>query len=200
MIALQRHVMQFKITLSEIEPCIWRRIVVPETYTFWDLHVAIQDAMGWLDCHLHKFDVMDPTAGKNVPIGIPPDDEWKGLPMLPGWELKIADYFRREHDEAQYEYDFGDGWEHAVVLEKWLPAEDRRRYPMCTAGARRCPPEDCGGVGGYEDFLEALGDPEHERHEELLKWAGGSFDPEAFDLRAVRFDNPRERLRMLAQG
>lgn len=140
---------------------------------------------------------MDPSAGKKVQIGIPGDEEWDEIPMLPGWKHKIADYFRREHDQVRYQYDFGDCWEHAVVLENWLPAEAGRRYPVCSAGERRCPPEDCGGVGGYEELLEAIGDPSHERHDELLEWVGDGFDPEAFDVKAVRFDNPRKRLKTL---
>jgi hypothetical protein len=193
----QRHVLQFKVTLMEVEPSIWRRIVVPERYSFWDLHVAIQDAMGWIDCHLHQFDVMEPSTGERVQIGIPSDDDWDDVPMLPGWKLKIADCFVREQDQALYEYDFGDGWEHSVVLESRLPADPRGRYPMCTGGERHCPPEDCGGVDGYEELLAAIRDPRHERHRELLKWVGGGFDPDAFDHRTVRFDNPRERLKSL---
>ncbi len=195
MTAEQRNVIQFTITLLDIEPAIWRRIQVPETYSFWDLHVAIQDAMGWLDCHLHGFEVIDPSAGQTVQLGIPDEDGWDE--MLPGWKHKIADFFRQEHDRARYIYDFGDGWDHAVVMEKRLPAQPRRRYPVCTAGARRCPHEDCGGVWGYQELLEAIDDVNHQRHGELLEWVGGTFDSEAFDPKAVRFDDPSERRKLL---
>lgn len=200
MIACQRCVTQFKVTLMRVKPAIWRRIVVPETYSFWDLHVAIQDAMGWLDSHLHMFEVADPSAGETVRIGIPPDEAWDAVPLLPGWDLKIADFFRRAGDRARYQYDFGDSWQHAVVLESRLPARARRRYPVCTAGARCCPPEDVGGVAGYEEFLAAIRDPGHQEHEWLLEWVGGSFDPEAFDRRHVHFDDPQERIKLLAQS
>lgn len=81
--------------------------------------------------------------------------------------------------------DFGDGWEHSLLVEKILPAARPLRYPVCLAGKRRCPPEDCGGPWGYQDFLEAIGNPDHERHEEFVEWIGGGFDPEEFDIEHV---------------
>ena len=80
-----------------------------------------------------------------------------------------------------YEYDFGDGWEHEVVLEKVLARDSTAKYPRCLGGARACPPEDCGGPGGYINFLGAISDPEHEEHDEYLDWIGGEFDPDKFD-------------------
>jgi hypothetical protein len=185
-------VYQFKISLKDTEPPIWRRIQVPENYTFWDLHVAIQDAMGWSDYHLHQFELTDPVTKKIVDIGIP-DEELDESPMFPGWEYKIADWFPI-HKSADYVYDFGDGWEHRVELEETLPREASATYPTCIGGKRACPPEDCGGSGGYEEFLEAINDPNHEEHEELLDWVGGEFDSEHFDPTEVGFDDPEERL------
>ncbi|MDI3524632.1 MULTISPECIES: plasmid pRiA4b ORF-3 family protein [unclassified Kosmotoga] len=187
------HVYQFKITLKGIKPPIWRRIQVPETYTFWDLHVAIQDAMGWLDYHLHEFEIINPSTGLKVNIGIP--DEDFGRDVLPGWKQKIADYFSMENPKANYTYDFGDNWEHKIELEKILPREKGVTYPVCIKGKRACPPEDCGGVWGYEELLEAIKDPAHERHEELLEWLGEDFDPEHFDVNEVSFDDPNKRLK-----
>ncbi|ACR78816.1 plasmid pRiA4b ORF-3 family protein [Kosmotoga olearia] len=186
-------VYQFKITLKGIKPPIWRRIQVPETYTFWDLHVAIQDAMGWLDYHLHEFEIINPSTGLKVNIGIP--DEDFGRDVLPGWKQKIADYFSMENPKANYTYDFGDNWEHKIELEKILPREKGVTYPVCIKGKRACPPEDCGGVWGYEELLEAIKDPAHERHEELLEWLGEDFDPEHFDVNEVSFDDPNKRLK-----
>jgi hypothetical protein len=186
-------VYQFKITLKRIKPPIWRRIQVPETYTFWDLHVAVQDAMGWTDTHLHRFEIVNPTKGFKEEIGIP-DEDFIDERTLAGWKRKIADYFSSENNKADYIYDYGDNWEHMVKLEKILPREKGIIYPVCIGGARACPPDDCGGTWGYEDFLEAIMDSNHKRHKELLYWVGGDFDPERFDIKDVLFDNPRKRL------
>lgn len=92
-----------------------------------------------------------------------------------------------------YAYDFGDDWQHVLVHEGFESADDNRKYPRCLAGEGRCPPEDCGGVHGYEAFLQVIADPDHEEHESTLRWAGGGFDPEAFDPAAVKFDDPKKR-------
>ena len=187
-------VYQFKITLKGIKPPIWRRIQVPATYSFWDLHVAIQDVMGWLDYHLHEFEIIDPSTGINVDIGIPLDDDFDmEREVIPGWIEKISDYFSMENRVTYYEYDFGDGWEHTIKLEKILPRDKNLDYPICIEGKRTCPPEDVGGVGGYEDFLEIINNPDHEEYEETLQWVGGTFDPEHFVPEEVIFDNPQER-------
>ncbi len=184
---------QFKITLKGIKPPIWRRIQVPETYTFWDLHVAIQDAMGWVNYHLYSFEMVNPSTGMRVEIGIPDKNfEW-GKETLPGWEQKIADWFSMENRLANYTYDFGDDWEHKIQLEKVLLRDKNVNYPICIKGKRACSHEDCGGIWGYEDFLEIIKNPDHEEHEEMLEWAGGEFDPEHFDVKEVIFDDPDER-------
>lgn len=187
-------VYQFKITLQGIKPPVWRRIQVPPTYTFWDLHVAIQDVMGWSDYHLHEFEIMNPSTGLKVNIGLP-DDEF-GRKVLVGWNQKIADYFSIENPRADYVYDFGDNWEHKITLEKILPREENVDYPVCIKGKRACPPEDVGGIGGYEDFIEIIKNPDHEEYEEMLEWAGGEFDPEQFDCEEVSFNDPGKRLKM----
>jgi hypothetical protein len=137
---------QFKVTLKGIEPTIWRRIQVPEVYSFWDLHVAIQDVMGWQDCHLHDFSLRNPKSGMKEQLGIP--DEDGELELLAGWEHNIADYFSMENTTATYVYDYGDNWEHRVELEEILPRIKGIKYPCCIGGERACPPEDCGGVHG----------------------------------------------------
>lgn len=194
-------VYQFKITLEGIEPPIWRRIQVPETYSFWALHVAIQDALGWEDYHLHQFEMVDPSAGTKVEIGIPVEEFGFGADreILPGWEQRIADYFSPENRLANSTYDFGDNWEHTIELEEILPQDENVEYPRCIAGKRACPPEDCGGVWGYKDFLAIIGDPENEEYEEMMEWAGGEFDPEHFDVKEVSFDDPEGR-RKIAFG
>lgn len=189
-----RQVYQFRIQLREVEPPVWRRIHVPETYTFWDLHVAIQDAMGWLDCHLHVFELTDPATGSKVEFGIPDDDvEEADRSQRPGWEYQIADYFSAVNPEAAYTYDFGDNWRHTVTLEEILPRVKWGRYPQCLDGARACPHEDCGGPPGYDRLLRILRNPAHEDYEDMRAWVGGRFDPEAFDPARVMFDDPEAR-------
>jgi hypothetical protein len=185
-------IFQFRITLEHIKPPIWRRIQVPGTYSFWDLHVAIQDAMGWTDTHLHGFRVVNPGSKKPEEIGIP-DEDFPDSRVLPGWERKIASYFLKEKDTASYTYDYGDDWVHSIKLEKILPKKEGVKYPVCVKGARACPPEDSGGPFGYPDFLDAVTDPSHEEHEDVLDWLGGEFDPEEFDPAEVFFDDPEER-------
>ncbi|HAF50353.1 MAG TPA: hypothetical protein DCL04_04490 [Synergistaceae bacterium] len=188
------HVYQFKITLKGSKPPIWRRIQVPETYTFWDLHVAIQNAMRWGGGHLHAFEMRHPVTGERMTIKtIYEDDLFLGREVISEHAQKIANWFSMENRVANYIYDFGDGWEHRIELEKILPRDENIEYPICIAGKRACPPEDCGGIWGYGEFLEAIRNPEHERHEELLEWVGGEFDPERFDPKNVYFEDPEER-------
>jgi len=189
-------VFQFKITLNEIKPSIWRRIQVPESYSFWDLHVAIQDSMGWLDCHLHEFERVKASTGEKERIGIPPEDHFEDDPeVFPGWKKNIRAYFTPDNASATYRYDFGDDWQHEVVLEKIEPRAAGVSYPVCTGGERACPPEDCGGPHGYGELLEIIMDPAHKRYGEMTAWAGAEFDPERFDPRKVRFDDPAKRLK-----
>ncbi len=187
---------QFLIVLSGTDPLVWRRIQVPAKYSFWDLHVAIQDAMGWLDYHLHEFRLLDADEQAVVSIGIPDDDEPEDRPVLPGWEVPLSKFFERRAwhaPPAVYAYDFGDDWEHVVVHEGMEPAEAGLSYPRCVSGARRCPPEDCGGVHGFAEFLKTIADPTHPEHESMLQWSGGVYDAEAFTPEAVTFDDPKKR-------
>ena len=190
------HVYQFKVTLKGIRPPIWRRIQVPEDYTFWDLHVAIQDAMGWLDYHLHEFEVREPESGTNHYIGLP-DEE--GFPddheILPGWKEMLSTYFSPDNGTARYFYDFGDGWEHSVKLEKILERKAGSTYPLCLGGKRACPPEDCGGIAGYRDLLKFLSDPENRLDDEGNRRLSDGFDPDFFDPASIYFYDPRQRLR-----
>jgi len=189
-----RMVYQFKVSLLDIRPTVWRRIQVPSTYSFWDLHVAIQDAMGWLDYHLHEFRIPEPNGNHLARIGIPDDDRFEGdEPVLAGWNVPISAYFSRENPSAEYTYDFGDDWNHTVKLEDVIPGLPDIRYPICNAGARRCPPEDVGGPHGFREFLRAIRNPKHQEHESYLEWVGGAFDAAAFEPTRVRFDDPRKR-------
>ncbi|MBI9084201.1 MAG: plasmid pRiA4b ORF-3 family protein [Desulfobacterales bacterium] len=191
---ITNRVYQFKISLKEVSPLIWRRIHVPTVYSFWDLHVAIQDAMGWLDYHLHQFSIKRPHARKAKLIGIPDDSGFLGdIEILPGWEVDLARYFTDLGVKSRYEYDFGDGWEHDILLEGLLIKEKGIKYPRCIAGEGKCPPEDCGGPIGYSQFLEAVLDPMHEEHKAMLEWYGSDYYTFDFNPENVHFDNPKKR-------
>lgn len=137
----------------------------------------IQAAMGWTNSHLHSF-LID-----QVSYGIRHDDFDTGLENEQ--KFRLDELVPRERIRFDYTYDFGDNWEHDVVVEKILLLEAGVKYPRCIAGARAGPPEDVGGVWGYPEFLKAIRNPKHEEHEAFLEWIGGTFDPEAFDLKRV---------------
>lgn len=185
------HIYQFKITLKEIKPKIWRRIQVPENYSFWDLHVAIQDSMGWYDCHLHQFEAIDHKTGFEVTISMPDEFGISDRKTLLETKAKIADYFLSTKDKVLYEYDFGDGRSHEVILEKIIPALADIKYPVCIAGERACPPEDCGGPWGYAELLEILADPKHPEYKERKEWIDRNFDPGDFVPESVVFNDPK---------
>lgn len=197
--AASSSVYQFKITLKGPKPAIWRRILVPETFNFYDLHHAIQDAMGWQDCHLHLFDMKNPQTNEKISIGKPLSD-YGFEKVISGKNVKIAEYFVNINDKAVYEYDFGDGWEHDIVLEQIMPAQANVKYPLCTAGERACPPEDCGGVWGYEELLKILADSDQdeEKYLEKSEWLYSNgyhpyyFEEDEFDPDDVYFQNSDE--------
>lgn len=170
-------IFQIKITLRDSNPPIWRRVLLAEDTTLARLHYIVQDAMGWYDSHLHHFMVGD------VYYGIPDED-----PYYEGRDerrVTLGDVAPNQGDGFVYEYDFGDSWEHLILVEKILPHDPTRQLPFCLEGARACPPEDVGGIWGYENFLEALDDPDHNDHDLYLEWIGGDFDPDEFDLGSI---------------
>jgi hypothetical protein len=166
-----------KVTLTGIRPPIWRRLQVASSINLRRLHDVIQAGMGWQQAHLCQFEAGDEYLGEPDPDYEPPVRSAKATAL------------RRVAPEAgaklTYVYDFGDNWRHQVVVERVLPPERGVSYPRCVTGRRACPPEDCGGVWGYEELLQAIRDPQHPEHEAMLEWLGGPFDPEAFDPRAV---------------
>jgi hypothetical protein len=179
--ATPQEIYQLKITLLDSKPPIWRRLLVPSDLTLAQLHDVLQNAMGWQDCHLHEFRIGDLRFGVPDPdYGLMGDEE----PMNER-RRRLFNVLGEVGAKAEYTYDFGDSWEHRIVVEKVLPPEPGIRYPACTAGKRNCPPEDCGGMYGYYNLLAAIRDPEHEEREDLLEWIGGDFDPEAFSIDEV---------------
>ena len=171
---------QFKVTLKDSHPPIWRRIQVPDC-TLGELHEILQVVMGWEDYHLHQFIVRGEYYG---PLD-PEDLDW-GMEKEDEEKLSISQVAKTGRKvRFTYEYDFGDSWQHEIVLEKILEPEPNVTYPRCIEGVGACPPEDVGGVWGYAEFLEAIRDPNHEQHDEMLEWAGGDFDPETFSVDKV---------------
>lgn len=188
---------QIKITLIDIDPLIWRRIIAPDTYTFWDLHCGIQDSMGWLDYHLHEFRAPMFPDPEPLRIGIPFEEDLIEDPnLLPGWQEKIDDYFE-VGDRLEYEYDFGDGWRHEILIEGLFLRMKGQKYPQCIGGERACPPEDCGGVPGYYRLCEIMSDKKHPEYLDYVRWLGKPFDPEDFDYKSVKFTRPGSRLNRL---
>jgi len=158
------------------KPPIWRRLQVRSNITLLDLHNTIQAAFGWFDFHLHQFIIGE------ICYGLPDPFYGIDLDMHDEREVRLNQITEQEGFKFRYEYDFGDGWVHQVLVEKILSPQPDLEYPVCVKGRGACPPEDVGGIWGYFHFLEAIGDPDHEQHDQYLEWIGGEFDPEAFDL------------------
>ncbi len=185
--SLAAPVYQLKVTLKYSQPPIWRRIQVKSDITLAKLHRILQATMGWYDSHLHQFKV------RGTYYGVPDPGFGFGPEMKNEKTVKLSQIAPGEKSRFIYEYDFGDSWEHDIMVEKVLPPEEGVRYPICIKGKRACPPEDVGGMWGYVSFLEAIQDPNHPEHEEMLEWMEEDFDPEAFDLDAVNQELERIR-------
>ena len=168
---------QMKITLKWSKPPIWRRLVARSDMTLDRFHGVIQMAMGWTNSHMHQFIVGRTLYGQ-------PNAEMAGLATetLDERRYTVADLVPAARKKFMYEYDFGDSWEHEVVVEKVLPPDRGIKHAACLAGSNSCPPEDCGGLGGYYHLLEAVANPKHPDHADLKEWLDGDFDPAFFDL------------------
>jgi hypothetical protein len=170
-------VYQLKITLVGAQPPIWRRFQVRDM-ALAELHRVLQTVMGWEDAHLHQFDFQGRRFSVPDPDSLFEDDSEDESTVTFMEVLGRKKLFG-------YEYDFGDSWRHRIEVEKRLEAESDVTYPRCIEGKRACPPEDCGGVWGYDDLLQALVRPTTPRQCELLEWIGGDFDPDVFDPQTV---------------
>jgi len=175
--------LQIKISLHYIKPSIWRSVIVRDDITFKDLHDTIQAAMGWHNAHLFSFYM----GGKSVGIPFDGDDD-----VIDASSIKLTGNFDKEKANLNYQYDFGDSWDHQLIIEKVEPIKPKEKLPKCLAGERNCPPEDCGGFPGYENLVEIMKDKKHSEHKEMVGWLGEVFKPEKFSLAAAN-----KRLKMI---
>jgi len=168
---------QIKITLEEIHPPIWRRVLVEETSTLADLHSIIQQVMGWTNSHLHQFTIhgeyYDPNPGDEDFHAKAKDEHDYTLSQLLSFKVKKFDY----------DYDFGDGWRHTIIFEDINPKDPSKKHPLCIQGERSCPPEDVGGPYGYLAMLETLRGPKSDEKDRFIEWLGGPFSSDKFDLK-----------------
>ena len=172
-----KSIYQIKISLIGVKPPIWRTVLVYSDIGLGAFHDVIQVAMGWTNSHLHQF-----IANQGF-YGIP-DDDFE-LEMEDETKYKLSQLLKKEKDTITYEYDFGDSWEHKILLEKILPFDTKIALPVCIKGKRACPPEDCGGIWGYEELLKTISDLKHPDREDMLEWLGGEFYSEEFDLEEI---------------
>jgi hypothetical protein len=174
---------QLKITLKHSRPVIWRRIVVPANFKLDRLHDVIQLVMPWTNSHLHHFMVGAPH-GRDCTFYGQPNSEFAGMGSeeLDEKRYTIADIAPGAKAKFIYEYDFGDGWEHQIVVEKVPPPDAGFKRVICLAGANACPPDDCGGIPGYYNMIEIIADRKHPEHESIKEWLGGEWNMARFDL------------------
>jgi hypothetical protein len=174
---------QLIITLGYINPPIWRRLMVRSDANLAMLHSIIQVSMGWTNSHLHQFTIGNRVySDPDLEIG----NDFGGPPVLDEGKSILMEIAPREKAKIIYEYDFGDSWRHLILVEKILDKQDSEDIVAeCIDGSRACPPEDCGGIGGYANLLEIIKNPRHEEYESMMDWLGGKFDPEAFDREKI---------------
>jgi len=170
---------QIKISLKDFTPKIWRRVLISANTELCELHDIIQLTMGWENAHLHHF------LKDKVYYLEELDSDFNSENDVAYGDMTVADLLTAEKDKMEYEYDFGDSWKHEVLLEKILEADPAMEYPVCIGGKNSCPPEDCGGVYGYEHLLEVIKNPKSPEYDDMIDWVGDDFDPKHFDLEEV---------------
>jgi hypothetical protein len=178
---------RLRITLLDLDPASWREVEVPLSMSFKGLHDAIQAAFLWFDYHLWEFEF----DGRRYGIPFDDDDIFGGEKTFKADGARLTNLRTSGVTEFLYVYDMGDNWEHHIELVKLFKADPKTRLPRFVDGKTRRPPEDVGGVPGFEMFLEALSDPDHEEHQHLLDWHGGPFDPDDIDKAGIRVQMKR---------
>jgi len=184
---MEEKAVQLKISLKNSSPPIWRRVLVKSSISFYELHYTIQIAMDWGNYHLYEFKIGD------YRIGIIDEDfddpETGASKIIVSKEITLDEVISKgEFKSFSYEYDFGDGWIHSIVVEKTMPLDPDKYYPVCIKGKLNCPPEDCGGLYGYYNFLEIISNKKHPEYKYMLEWMGGRFDPTEFEVDDVNVD------------
>jgi hypothetical protein len=169
-----------RVELEDIEPLIWRRVAVRTSMNLKAVHSVIQVAMGWLDCHLWKFAAGDSKYG----MLIPDDPDWNER-IKDAATTKLSALLTTGVREVGYVYDMGDNWQHRIIVEKLKAAEPGALYPQFLGGERRCPPEDCGGIPGYYEFLGNIASKECKQRQAALNWYGGPYDPDEIDEQKI---------------
>ena len=183
-----------KISLDKTNPLIWREILVPDNYTFYQLHHTLQIVMGWTCSHLFEFNI------EGFQVGYVFDDVMEDIShVINCRDARLDELITHKGESFTYWYDFGDSWDHLIEFEGEHEKQSAK-YPICLAGERACPPEDVGGIPGYENFLSIIKNPKNKERKELLEWAGGKYDSEKFDPKKVKFHNPKTRLKQVFTG
>lgn len=192
--AKKSQILRIKLTLRDVEPAVWRRVLVPDSYSLNRLHDVIQAVMLWLDYHLHEFEIGDRRYAD-----LESEEDAFGERLYRDRNIRLRDIVARGVERFSYAYDFGDDWRMTVAIEKSVPAEAGRKYPALVAGARAAPPEDCGGPFGYMDLIVALADENHPDHDEKTEWCGdGGLDPE--DMQTETIETALRRVRSGRRG
>ena len=176
----QDKIYQIKIGILETNPLVWRRFLVPSRITLHRLHLVLQCVMGWKNYHLYRFKQGEKEYGEPDP-----ENDFNELHFASSKRIKLGDIVREERSLFLYEYDFGDCWEHQILVERILEREDNKQYPVCLAGENACPPEDSGGTWGYAEKLDIIQNHEHEEYLDIKTWLGKGFDPKKFDIKTV---------------
>lgn len=186
---LSRQLYQLHIKLDDTSPCIWRRLLVPSNISLNQLHLIIQVTMGWQNCHYHVFRTQDTCCFSEPEVLEDGFDNW-----FDETSVILSEVLHHKTKHMSYEYDFGDSWIHRITLEKTLPLIGNLDADMlCLAGEYACPPEDCGGIPGYQHLLSVLQNPLDPEHTEILEWLGvETFDPVYFNL-----ENQNTRLHLM---
>lgn len=170
---MAKQIFQIQIVLTNTKPKIWRRLLVSSDILLVDFHRVIQTAMGWTNSHLHLFnDGITDYSPKEFEV----EDSRNSR------TIKLKTLLKKEKSKILYEYDFGDGWIHNILLEKIIDEEDKGQIPRCLKGKGNCPPEDCGGTWGYMELIRTISNPRHEDYDSMMEWLGGEFDPNFFDV------------------
>ena len=170
-------IIQLKVSLEGSDPLIWRTLLINRETTFFELHHIIQLAMGWKNYHLFEFNL----DGYRVGMIEENEEGYGSNQLLDANKTLLTDIISLEKDRFHYNYDFGDYWMHEVTVEKLLPKEEKTVYPVCVNGELNCPPEDCGGIGGFYNMLKILQDKRHPEYKDMRTWIGKKYDPLAFD-------------------